>query len=190
MLSKTSFCEYFNRTLFRKNMMRFWPLWAAPSFIGALIPLAYLTQLLRWSDRDLLSALNLTSAYYEVIAYALPILSLCYAVLVALAVWSYLFNSRSTGMMHTLPIRREGLFLTGVLSGLTMMLIPYVVTGGTDARFFGEVCDNCVRFSPVNCGPEQMAGMHGLNENIESGCLPGAVDYYKTVVHAQEVRRK
>ncbi len=67
-------------------------------------------------------------------------------------------------------------------------VMPYVVTGGTDARFYGEVCDSCVRFSPVCYGPEQMAGMHGLNENIESGTLPMAVDYYKTVIRAQEKR--
>lgn len=68
-------------------------------------------------------------------------------------------------------------------------IMPYVVTGATDARFYGEVCDNCVRFSPVRYGPEQMAGMHGLNENIETGTLPGAVDFYKAVIKAQENRK-
>ena len=67
-------------------------------------------------------------------------------------------------------------------------ILPYVVTGGTDARFYDEVADSCVRFSPVNYGPEQMAGMHGLNENIEAGCLPGAVDYYKEIIKAQATR--
>lgn len=67
-------------------------------------------------------------------------------------------------------------------------ILPYVVTGATDARFYGEVSDHCVRFSPVNYGPEQMAGMHGLNENIESGCLPAAVDYYKAIIQAQQQR--
>ena len=67
-------------------------------------------------------------------------------------------------------------------------ILPYVVTGGTDARFYEEVCENCVRFGPVNLGPEQMAGMHGLNENIETGCLPGAVDYYKAIIEAQANR--
>lgn len=67
-------------------------------------------------------------------------------------------------------------------------VLPYVVTGGTDARFYGEVCDSCVRFSPVNYGPEQMAGMHGLNENIECNCLPPAVDYYKAIIRAQANR--
>ncbi len=67
-------------------------------------------------------------------------------------------------------------------------IMPYVVTGGTDSRFYGRVCDSCVRFSPVNFGPEQMKGMHGIDENIEQGTLPGAVDYYKELIRAQERR--
>ena len=59
---------------------------------------------------------------------------------------------------------------------------PYVMTGGTDARFYQEICDACIRFSPVVYGPEQMKGMHGLNENIDTFSLPGAVDFYKTVI--------
>lgn len=73
-----------------------------------------------------------------------------------------------------------------IFPGVGMM--PYVVTGGTDARFWGDICDACVRFSPINYGPEQMKGMHGLNENIEIGTLPGAVDYYKAIIMAQEGR--
>ena len=125
----------FNRTLFRKNLTRFWPLWAVPSFVGALFPLAMLTQLIRYGVDGLFGTgnhnyvLEFTRIYYSVVSYAVPILSLCYAILVALATWSYLFNNRSTGLMHTLPIRREGLFLTNFLSGMTMMLAPYVVTG-------------------------------------------------------------
>ena len=139
MRSKTLFCENFNKTLFRKNLTRFWPLWAAPSFVGALFPLAMLTQLIRSGRTGLFGSdaathtLEFAAFYYEVVTYALPILSLCYAVLVAIAVWSYLFNARSVGMMHTLPVRRKGLFLTNFLSGMTMMLIPYAVTGALSA---------------------------------------------------------
>lgn len=59
---------------------------------------------------------------------------------------------------------------------------PYVMTGATDARFYQEICDNCIRFAPVIYGPEQMKGMHGLNENIEYNCLPGAVRFYKNLI--------
>lgn len=70
-----------------------------------------------------------------------------------------------------------------------MGILPYVVTGGTDARFYDEVCDSCVRFSPVNYGPEQLSSMHGINENIEINTLPGAVDYYKQIIKAQAKRK-
>ena len=61
---------------------------------------------------------------------------------------------------------------------------PYVMTGATDSRFYQRICDNVVRFAPVIYGPEQMKGMHGLNENIEISCLPGAVDFYKNLIDA------
>ena len=59
---------------------------------------------------------------------------------------------------------------------------PYVMTGATDARNYERICDNVVRFAPVIYGPEQMKGMHGLNENIEYNCLPGCVDFYKNLI--------
>lgn len=65
---------------------------------------------------------------------------------------------------------------------------PYVVTGATDCSFFQEICPNCIRFAPVIYGPEQMAGMHGLNETIEYACLPGAVDFYKNLIRIQKQR--
>ena len=61
---------------------------------------------------------------------------------------------------------------------------PYVMTGATDARNYERICDSVVRFAPVVYGPEQMKGMHGLNENIEYSCLPGAVDFYQNLIRA------
>ncbi len=59
---------------------------------------------------------------------------------------------------------------------------PYVMTGATDARFYQDICESCIRFGPVVYGPEQMKGMHGIDENIEYSCLPGAVDFYKNLI--------
>ena len=61
---------------------------------------------------------------------------------------------------------------------------PYVMTGATDSRFYQKICANIVRFAPVIYGPEQMKGMHGVNENIGADCLPGAVDFYKNLIRA------
>ena len=56
------------------------------------------------------------------------------------------------------------------------------MTGGTDARFYQEISNGVVRFAPVVYGPEQMRGMHGLNETIEYNCLPGAVAFYTELI--------
>lgn len=63
---------------------------------------------------------------------------------------------------------------------------PYVMTGGTDSRFYQEICPNCIRFGPVVFGPEQLKGMHGVNEAVETNCLPGAVDFYKGIIKANK----
>ena len=125
MQSKTSF---FNVTLFRKNLTRFWPLWGGASFLGSLFPLALLLQLMR-GRTDLIDPLAVTEVYYNVLAYAVPVISLIYAILCAMLVWSYLYNARSVGLMHTLPVTRKSLFVTDFLSGMAMMVIPYAVTG-------------------------------------------------------------
>lgn len=63
---------------------------------------------------------------------------------------------------------------------------PYVMTGATDAQFYQPICPSCIRFAPVIYGPEQMKGMHGLNENIEYNCLPGVVSFYQNLIKAQK----
>ena len=117
----------FNGTLFRKNLSRFWPLWGLASFVGALFPLALFLQLMREHTRILPQ--EMTDVYYSAVSWVLPALTLCYAVLCAMTVWSYLYNARSVSLMHTLPIQRRGIFFTNFLSGMAMMLIPYAVTG-------------------------------------------------------------
>ena len=59
---------------------------------------------------------------------------------------------------------------------------PYVMTGGTDCKFYSEVCDNAIRLAPLYIDSQQYASIHGLNENIFSGALPKAVDFYKEIV--------
>ena len=132
MQSKTSF---FNPTLFRKNLSRYWPLWGFASFVGFLLPAAALVQMVHQGDLRI-APLVVREGYYALLCDAVPIVSLGYAILCAMAVWNYLYNARSVGLMHTLPIRREGLFLTNLLSGLAMMLIPYAVAGGLSTILF------------------------------------------------------
>ena len=61
---------------------------------------------------------------------------------------------------------------------------PYVMTGATDARNYERIADHVVRFAPVIYGPDQMKGMHGMNECIEYNCLPGAVNFYINLIRS------
>ena len=132
MQSKTSF---FNRTLFRKNLSRYWPLWGFASFVGFLAPAAALVRLAQSGSMSV-EPLVVREGYYYLLGNAVPIVSLVYAILCAMAVWNYLYHPRSVGMMHSLPIRRQGLFLANLLSGLAMMAIPYLVAGGLGTLLF------------------------------------------------------
>ena len=88
---------------------------------------------------------------------------------------------------RSVDIRGEGFSLVKRVIGETfpgLETCPYVMTGATDARNYEAIAEHVVRFAPVIYGPEQMKGMHGMNENIEYNCLPGAVDFYKNLIAA------
>lgn len=123
---KTSF---FNPTLFKKNLSRSWPLWGGVTAVGALVPL-YMLLAVMSGEKIYLEQADFVSFLYQAAAYFLPAFTICYALLVAMFVWNYLHTSRSVGMMHALPVSRDNLFVTNTLSGLAMLLIPYVVVGG------------------------------------------------------------
>ena len=150
MPSKRSF---FNRTLFRKNLTRFWPLWGGAALAGAMVPLYLLLALLGMPDANV-SVRDFGYALYATDVYAVPAVTAGYAILCAMAVWGYLYKSRSVGLMHTLPVDRTGLFVTNTLSGLAMMLIPYAVVGAFSLIRFRSIPGNsreitCVFFSMV-----------------------------------------
>lgn len=61
-------------------------------------------------------------------------------------------------------------------------ICPYVMTGGTDAKFYSDVCKNAIRFAPLYIDDQQYGSIHGLNENLYQGTLPMGVDFYKEII--------
>ena len=119
----------FYPVLWKKNMARFWPIW---SVYGACWLLAMPLNLLMLRAEDTYGSMP-SPQYFadlEVLSMITPgsvIAALVFGILSAMAVFSYLYNSRSVGLFHALPVRREGLFLTNYLSGLSFMLLPSLV---------------------------------------------------------------
>lgn len=61
-------------------------------------------------------------------------------------------------------------------------ICPYVMTGGTDAKFYRDISDHCLRFAPLYITDQQYKSIHALNENICKGTLPKGVDFYKMMI--------
>ena len=61
-------------------------------------------------------------------------------------------------------------------------VVPYAMTGGTDAKYYSDICKNCIRFAPLAINNQQFSSIHGVNENISLNSLPGGVDFYKRII--------
>ncbi|MCI8304640.1 MAG: hypothetical protein HFF52_08440 [Lawsonibacter sp.] len=125
--------SYFNGTLYRKTMARFWPLWALWGLGWMfLLPLRLLNLYFSYSAQHNASAhkqlLDAARNTPEVLTPC-AILTLFFAVLCAMAVFGHLYNSRSACWTHALPLRREALFTTQYLAGLSFLLLPLAAAG-------------------------------------------------------------
>ena len=122
MRSGTSF---FDLTIYRKTVNRFWPLWAVNLVIWLFIlPLNGLMQL---GDDPYGSSKSLLRFARNVGDYATEwgvVFAVIAALAVAMAVCSHLYNNRSANFMGALPVRREGQFLSTYLAGLTILIGP------------------------------------------------------------------
>ena len=63
-----------------------------------------------------------------------------------------------------------------------VLTTPYLMTGASDSRYMGKICDTCLRFAPILITHEQMDSIHGIDENIDLKALAPAVDFYKYII--------
>ena len=125
MQSKTS-C--FNKTVFRKHVTRFWPVWAAYLAIWLLaMPVALLSQRDSLTDNPARALVQVQSSVLNSITAGV-VLSFVFAVLMAMAVWSYLYNARSASGAGCLPVTRTAQFTSAVLAGLVPLAAANVAT--------------------------------------------------------------
>lgn len=114
--------SYFNMTLFRKNLARFWPIWGLYALIWVvLLPAGVLLRRDVWDKGN---AWEFPLVLLDGSRNMALVLAFLFGILCAMAVFSYLYSARSVGMLHALPMRREGLFLTNYLSGLAFLWVP------------------------------------------------------------------
>ncbi|MCD7712838.1 MAG: hypothetical protein LUJ25_09110 [Firmicutes bacterium] len=103
MLSKTS-C--FNKTMFFKNVRRFWPLWALYLAVWIFaLPLTFLGYD-GYQPGSIYSILTREILQWATIGGT--IIGAIFGLFAAMAVFGFLYNARATHGMACLPVRREG----------------------------------------------------------------------------------
>lgn len=106
--------SFFNATVFRKDITRFFPAWLLYGIVVMIV----------------LSTFPPASASeyraFPVITHIIPfsMMNLIYAPIVASLLFGDLFKRRLCNGIHALPLRRETLFCTHFVSGLLFSLIP------------------------------------------------------------------
>ena len=134
MRSGTSF---FNGTVFKKTVARYWPVWAVYLVLWLVyLPLNLLMQLQHYAGA-VESALAGS-------CQGLLVSAVIFAPLAAMAVFSHLYNSRSANFFGSLPVRREGLFLTHYLAGLAFLLVPDLIVGALTLLVGAAFGANCL----------------------------------------------
>ena len=136
---KTSF---FDKTVLKKDLTRFFPLWTL-YLIGGLLIMHVLS--------------GFYNSYYARATYSmardlnsiigpLSLLNAGYGFLMAQLLFGDLHNTRLCYGIHAFPLRREGWYLTHITSGLLMGLVPPLVVALTLMPVMGQFW-----FTPLLC---------------------------------------
>lgn len=142
MKSKTS---YFNKTVFKKNFTHFWPIWlvilAWNLFILPFMiynsSLSY-RMMTNMTEKELARS-RISDMYSLISVYTNPAMLFIFSVIAVMAVFSYLYTSRSANAMHAFPVSRKELFITNYISGLLFLIIPEAI-GFLLGTLVGALC--------------------------------------------------
>ena len=63
-----------------------------------------------------------------------------------------------------------------------VIVAPYLLTAGTDARRFTDLADSILRFAPIDLNKQQFASIHNCNEHIAIQNIGQCVLFYKDFI--------
>lgn len=108
MKSKTSF---FNRTVFKKNVTLYWPIWVCYLLYGMVkVPGQLWSRLQQQTD---MTAYARDYALYNSLRLEVDVAAIAImAVVCGMALFGYLFTQKNAYMIHALPVTRGELYVT------------------------------------------------------------------------------
>ncbi len=143
MKSKISF---FNAGLFKSTLRRFWPLWFI-HFGGWFLFMPVLTL---FNSMGKSKSIDFVFDITRQAVFASPIVSCLMAIITAMAVFSFMYNSRSTGLISSLPLRRETVFGSVWIGGVAAVICSNFVIALLSFVFsLGAVSDTAFAFKAV-----------------------------------------
>lgn len=63
-----------------------------------------------------------------------------------------------------------------------VIVAPFLLTAGTDARRFTDIADSILRFAPIDLDSKQFASIHAANEHIKIENVGECVEFYKKFI--------
>ena len=130
MKSKKSF---FNKTIFKKNVTLYWPIWTVYTILLLCVQPGVLGVNYYYSGRH---NNGVSFTYGSLLSNFISVLQLDFwvyittfvSILVGMAMFHYLYNHKSASMIHAFPVDRTQLFVTNVISGLAFLAVPQTLS--------------------------------------------------------------
>lgn len=115
---------FFNKAIYKRALSRFWIIGAAYAVVLCFLTLmcgryfnSEFTEMSEYVSYSILS--NLTRR--EILAAAAA------AVVMAVAVYGWMFRKTSAAYISALPVTREALLISSLLAGLTLLILPCII---------------------------------------------------------------
>lgn len=126
--------SFFNKTIFKKNIIRFWPVWGIYTLI--LLYMLPLKLMLSTTAVNTVSSKAKSLVWDNQMQYVNrlnnamnPFFIFIVAVICAMTVFFYMYQTKSANMFHALPFSRTELYVTNAASGMLFLILPQILTG-------------------------------------------------------------
>ncbi len=115
---------FFNPTLYKKHLQRYWPIAAVWGVIWLLALPVQLWNSAKYADHE--GLMDQAASYADAID-AVASVGAVFAIITAVAVMFHLFKSASANFVGALPMTRECIFVTAFAAGYTLLAAPLVI---------------------------------------------------------------
>ena len=118
--------SYFNKTIFKKNLTLYWPLWTAfLLYMLATVPVSLYQYMQGYFVNPESKQFSALRNVFQ--SSAQPIVLFIFCVAAVMAVFSYLYTAKNANGIHGLPVTRLELFVTNTVSAFFALVVAEAI---------------------------------------------------------------